>query len=120
MSQEEKRCHKRVKGDIAIAISDAESNMISEAKDISVSGVSFKINKEMPLMTKVIVTLLLPGPDAKGKKNVNKINCPGVVVRSEPLKAEPGSREMAVFFADLEKSKRKALEKYVTYMESKD
>ena len=45
MANTERRKHKRVKGDIAIAINDTEANIITEAKDISVSGVCCRHKK---------------------------------------------------------------------------
>lgn len=120
MSIEERREHNRVKGDIAVAINDAESNYISESLNISVSGVLCKASKEIPLMSKVMITLLLPSGVIKSKKSPQKLSCEGVVVRSEPMKEEPGSFAVAVFFEDIEKQERKALESYIAYVESKD
>ena len=120
MSIEERRKHNRVKGDIAIAINTAESNFISEASTISVAGVSCKVSQDIPLLSNVMMTLLLPSGTAKSKKIPQKLNCEGVIVRSEPIKEEPGSFEVAVFFADIGKQERKSLENYVIHVESKD
>ncbi|OED34923.1 hypothetical protein AB834_05660 [PVC group bacterium (ex Bugula neritina AB1)] len=118
MTYQEKRRHKRVGGDIAIAINDTETNLISEVKDISLSGISFKLTKTFAPMTKVAVTLLLPKFPGKTKKN--KLDVVGIVVRSEPFKEDPTFFETAVFFHEMDKQDLKILNNYVSYMESKE
>ena len=117
MLTEERRKHKRIQGDIALSINDTQSNLISESLDISVSGVSCKVHQKMVLMSNVILTLMLPSVGFKGKKTVNKIVCQGVVVRVERIKGEPSYYTTVIFFADIKKQGRKALEKYVNYVE---
>ena len=119
MAQNERRKTERVKGDIAISVNDQDSNLITEAKDISEAGVCCRTNKEMPLMDQVVVTLLLP-QTTKGKKTTKKIKCTGVVVRLEPIKNEPDHFETAIFFTEMGKADKKALVKYVEYLKSKE
>jgi hypothetical protein len=116
---EEKRQHERVKGDIAVAVNDTEANIITEAKDISCSGVCCKTNKIVPMMTQVVITLLVPHI-LKGEKTIKKIKCQGVVVRHERLKDDPGMYEMAIFFTKLSKQDKNILVDYVDYMKAKD
>jgi c-di-GMP-binding flagellar brake protein YcgR len=120
MSTEERRKYKRVKGDVALSINDTVNNLITESLDISVSGVSCKVSKKIPLMSKVVITLLLPRSGAKGKKAMNKVICEGVVVRIESIKDEPSHYLVGIFFKGIDKQEEKALEKYVSYVESQE
>jgi len=108
----ERRQDIRVKGDIAVAINDTESNIITEARDISQSGVCCKTNKVVPLMTKVVVTLLLPVA-SRGQKSIKRVKCQGVVVRNDQVRDDPGIYNMAVFFTDMTKQDKGVLGKYV-------
>ncbi len=110
--KQERRSHKRVKGDIAVAINDTESNIITEAKDISCSGVCCKTNKIVPVMTKVIVTLLVP-IELKGQRSIKRVKCQGVVVRHELVKNDPGIYDMAIYFTDIPKQDFVLLATYV-------
>ncbi len=110
--KEERRKHTRVRGDIAVAVNDTESNIITEAKDISFSGVCCKTNKIVPVMTKVVITLLLP-IFVKGQKSIKRVKCQGVVVRHSLVKDDPGIYDMAIYFTDMTKHDKNILEKYV-------
>lgn len=117
MVQEERRKHRRVKADIAIAIQDADSNVITETRDISVSGIACKTNKVFSEMSRVEITLLIPG-QSKGKTVTRKVTCQGVVVRHQALKKEAGFYDMAIFFTEVGKADFRILEKYVDLLAS--
>ena len=112
MTTIERRKHVRVKGDIAVAINDTESNIITEAKDISKSGVCCKTNKIIPLMTKVVINLLLPVL-VRGQKQIKRVKCQGVIVRHDVVKNDPGVYNMAIYFTDMTKQDKNILDKYI-------
>ena len=69
-----------------------------ESKNISASGVYFTTNKPMPIMSKVMITLLLP--INTGRKN--KVELSGIVVRVVPITIHDETLyETAIFFNEI-------------------
>ena len=115
---EERRKYKRVIADFAVSVNDFDASHISEAKNLSVSGLCFQTSREIKVMKKVIVTLFLPIQN-KDKPNFVKISCCGVVVRSELAKDKSRSYEISIYFVDMTKQDEKIIRKHVEYAESK-
>ena len=86
-----------------IKVLEGDYRAVVETKNISASGVYFTTEKEIPLMSKVIITLLLP---TNARKNA-KVECNGTVVRVLPVTAlNKTIYETAIFFDDItEKTK---------------
>ena len=113
--EKERRKHPRTESALPLKISKKGLDVITESRNISCSGVYCRVNKPLPLMSKVGITLLLP-IQAGNKVNTKKIRCNGVVVRSEPLimeKADAAYQNIAVFFIDLSKKDRNKVSEYV-------
>ncbi len=111
--QSERRKLPRVKHGLPLKISGDEMDFITQTQDIGVNGALFHLEKAVPLMSRLAMTLLVP---SHGKKRTTrKILCNGVVVRCEPVRAKDtaGEYNIAVYFAALKDSDKKALTKYV-------
>ncbi len=95
---EEKRSTPRIEEKLAIKVTEGDYRTVVETKNISASGVYFTTDKPIPLMSKVIITLLLPTNAGKN----TKIECRGTVVRVLPMDAQAKTMyETAIFFDEI-------------------
>jgi len=107
----ERRKNLRAKKNIPVKIADAGFDVITETVDISSSGAYCRVTRNLPLMSKIEVMLLIPT-----ESYTKKIRCRGVVVRSEPAILKDADRahyNIAVFFTDISKKDQKIIEEYV-------
>jgi len=114
-SHMERRKHPRTKSKLPLKISKKGLDLITETRNISCSGVYCRVNKPLPLMSKIGLTLLVPAL-RKGKVATEKVKCNGVVVRSEPIileKVDTPCQNVAIFFTDLSKKDRGRIADYV-------
>lgn len=111
----ERRKQPRTETKLPLKISKKGLDLITETRNISSSGVYCRVNKPLPLMSKIGLTLLLP-ICRKTKVNTEKVRCNGVVVRSEPTiirEADTAYQNIAIFFTDLSKKDRDMISQYV-------
>ncbi len=111
----EKRKTPRIEERLPIKIIEGDSGVVVETKNISASGAYFTTDKPMPLMSRVIITLLIP--EGEGKNS--KIKCGGTVVRTVPTTLQDRTcYETAIFFDDItEKTKNTILKHIKNIME---
>lgn len=110
----ERRKHIRAKKNISVKLADTGFDVITETVDISSSGAYCRVTRNLPVMSKIEVILLVPVKE--NENQTKKIRCKGVVVRTEPaiLKdTDKAHYNIAVFFTDLSKKDQKMLEDYV-------
>ena len=111
----ERRRHLRTETILPLKISQKGLDVITETRNISCSGVYCRVNKPLPLMSKIGLTLLLP-IQCRRKVSTEKVRCNGVVVRSEPVivkNADTAYQNIAIFFTDLSKNDRTKISQYV-------
>jgi hypothetical protein len=111
----ERRKHPRTERTLPLKISKEGLDAITETRNVSCSGVYCRVNKMIPLMSKIGLTLLLPIYSGK-KLATEKIRCGGVVVRSEPeivQGADTAYQNIAIFFTDLTRKDRDKIAQYV-------
>ncbi|NQS99505.1 MAG: PilZ domain-containing protein [Candidatus Omnitrophica bacterium] len=114
-SKSERRDHPRATANLGLKIRNKGLYLITDTRNISCSGVYCRVNKPLPLMSKISLTLLIPIRN-KDKINTVKIRCNGVVVRSEPEileDADTAYQNIAIFFTDLPKKDRSNIAQYV-------
>ena len=112
----ERRKHPRRETVLSLKISKRGLDVITETRNISCSGVYCRVNKPLPIMAKISVTLLLPIQNRRNRVNTKKIRCNGVVVRSEPAivkEADTAYQNVAIFFTDLSKKNKDKITQYV-------
>src|SRR3989338_1379552 len=99
----EKRRTPRIEEKLPLRVAEGDYQAVVETKNVSASGVYFTTEKPMPLMSKVIITILLP----TGTRKNTKIECKGTVVRVVPVSLQEKTiYETAIFFDDItEKNK---------------
>lgn len=89
--------------------------------NLSGSGVYCEVRQFLPLMSKVKLTLLLPGEDRT--KPAQPVTCDGAVVRVDPLQttAEGGAIfRIAIFFTEITAANRERIVRYVEHHLSDD
>jgi hypothetical protein len=89
---------------------------ISQSLNISASGVYCKVDKDIPLLSRVMIVLMLPVEGAGAKNKMKKIETEGVVVRAHPV-IENGKilhYDVAVFFDNLSSRDRENIKEYVS------
>jgi len=110
----ERRRHPRIKDkDISIKLSGDGFNAITQSLDVSASGVYCKVDRQIPLMTRVQIVLSIPGINPSPSSDSMTID--GVVVREHPVK-ENGKithYDVAIFFNTLLPKERKKLVRYI-------
>lgn len=113
----EKRKYKRLKDEnISLKVKSGDIDIITKSLDISASGVYCKVEKELPLMSRIKVILIVP----KTKKEEGdspqtlKIETEGVVVREHPVIVDGKIThyDVAVFFDNISVKDREALLEY--------
>lgn len=108
----EKRSHHRIEGVLALKLCAADCDLVTETKNISGSGAYCAVNKPIAAMTKLDIVLLVPLKN--NHKDVKKINCKGVVVRSEHL--QDNTRQsycLGIYFSEIKETDRRALISYI-------
>lgn len=118
----ERRKDPRTMTSLPLKISKKGLDIITETRNVSCSGVYCRINKPLPLMSKIGITLLLP-IQVKDRVSTEKVRCNGVVVRSEPeilKEADTAYQNVAIFFTDLTKKDRTKITQYVLQSFKKD
>lgn len=112
---EERRKQLRVGGTPDLTVSLKSSATAVQVRDISLSGISFRTNGPLEVMTQLMMTLVFPAKSIPtGQATSKSIQCEGAVVRCDPLNKGNGNwYETAVFFTLLDDTAKKAIEEYV-------
>lgn len=108
---DERRRSLRACTNVPVKILCDDGDIVTQTVNISRSGVYCTVNRSVEIMTKLKVCLLIPIKKL-GKASTKKINCQGVVVRTEPV-AETKNYNIAVFFNDIAQRDADCIADYV-------
>jgi hypothetical protein len=114
MASQERRKYPRVKDEglsLKLRLDDFDS--ITHTMNISSSGVYCKLDKELPLMSRVRLVLMIPDP---AKENILKdLEVDGVVVRQHPVIIDGVIKhyDVAIFFEDLSEKDKETIAGYI-------
>lgn len=113
----EKRKYVRVKdANVSLKVKSPDIDIITKSLDISASGVYCKVEKEIPLMSRIKVILIVPKSETDGPESgqTQKIETDGVVVREHPVIAgdKIAHYDVAIFFDNISAKDRKILLNY--------
>jgi len=107
---QEKRSTPRIKEKLAIKVMEGDYCTVVETNNISATGLYFTTDRPLPLMSKVIITLLLPASSGR----TSKIECNGTVVRTSPMAiANKTIYETAIFFDDITEKTKCLISRYI-------
>ena len=115
MVSHERRKFPRVKDEslsLKLRLDDFDS--ITHTMNISSSGVYCKLDKELPLMSRVKLMLMIPDPAKEGALRDLEVN--GVVVRQHPVTMDGVIKhyDVAIFFEDLSEKDKGAIASYIS------
>ena len=111
----EKRKYRRIKDEsVSLKVSAGNIDIITKSLDISAAGVYCKVEKEVPLLSRIKVLLILPPVNTKSKENL-KIETDGVVVREHPVieNGKVAHYDIAVFFDNISVKDKEAILAYI-------
>ena len=110
----ERRRSPRVEKRLSLRLAGADVDLTTETKNISAMGVYCRVDRHIPYMSKLRVTLLLPVKQGH-QTRTHTIQCDATVVRSESQIIEHG-KEMhfvALFFERIGRSDAKRIGDYL-------
>jgi hypothetical protein len=109
---------KSVRADLALPmkIKDKDSSVVTKTINITSSGAYCNTEKPLPLLSKVVLTLLIPKRGKKGKAG-RKIECKGTVVRTHPVivDGKPQSYDVAIYFDELKANDSRFISQYIDH-----
>ncbi len=109
----ERRSFPRVQDEgLALELESGDFDTITHTLDISASGIYCKIDKEIPLMSRVRIKLMVP----EVQRTEKKLEIDGVVVREHPVIIDGVIKhyDAAIFFDNLSPKDREAIQTYVS------
>ncbi|MDD5634083.1 MAG: PilZ domain-containing protein [Candidatus Omnitrophica bacterium] len=119
--QSERREYPRIKDkEVGVKLSGAGFKTMSQSLDVSASGIYCKVDRRIPVMTRIQVILSLPGRTKTAPPIEMEIE--GIVVR-EHLSRREGEKEcydVAIFFNALTPRERETLVDYINRKAKQD
>jgi hypothetical protein len=113
MSVERRHAQRIEDHDLSLKLDGFDS--ITHTLNISLSGVYCKVDKELPLMSRVKLMLMVPDASKDGTKTRN-LEVTGIVVREHPVIIDGAIKhyDMAIFFDNLSDSDRETISAYIS------
>ncbi len=115
MVSEERRKSPRLKDEkLSLSLKLDNFDSVTHTLNISSSGVYCKTDKELPLMSRVRLVLVMPDP-AKETGAVKNMEVDGVVVRQHPVIVDGIIKhyDVAIFFEDLTPRDKDIISAYI-------
>ena len=107
----ERRKYPRAKADFHADIGNGFEAVKTKVDNISCSGICCEVNKEISLMTKLDLNMLIP-TTFPSRGEFFRVHCNGVVVRME-LSKHKGKYNIAILFSNLSESARNKISSYI-------
>ena len=111
----EKRSWPRISDEgLSLRVKGEEFDAITHTLNISASGVYCKVDRELPLMSRVRLMLMVPNKGSSGD-DAAKIDVTGVVVREHPVIIGGAIKhyDVAIFFDALTEKDKETISQYV-------
>lgn len=115
MSGQERRRAPRISDDrVSLKVKGGGFDVMTHTLNISASGIYCKVEKELPIMSRVQLMLMIPEP-AKDGKTSKAVEVEGVVVRQHPVIIDGCVKhyDVAIFFENLSPKHRELLSAYI-------
>jgi hypothetical protein len=116
MGHEERRGFPRAEdGELTLELKSGDFDAMTHTLNISASGLYCKVNKHIPLMSRVKLILMVPQVSG-GNVEKKPLAVEGVVVREHPVIMDGETRhyDVAIFFDDLNPKAREMISSYVS------
>lgn|SRR3989338_4388992 len=115
MTNEERRTFPRIADErLSLKLKSGDFDAVTHTLNISASGIYCKTEKEIPLMSKVKLVLMMPDA-SKDERPLKSLEVEGVVVREHPVMIDGRIKhyDMAIFFSDLSEKNREIISNYI-------
>ena len=115
MANQERRKFPRIHDEgLSLKLNAGDFDTMTHTMDISASGIYCKIGREIPLMSRVKLAIMIPDTD-KSNKASNPLELDGVVVREHPVIIDGAVKhfDVAIFFDNLSEKDKGVIESYV-------
>ena len=115
MATNERRTFPRIKDEgLALKLNIGDFDIITHTLNLSASGIYCKVDKELPLMSRLKLRLMMPDA-AKDDKSTKAIELNGVVVREHPVVIDGVVKhyDVAIFFEDLSPKNIEIIASYI-------
>lgn len=112
----ERRKFPRATKSLSLKIGHKDFFAITQTKNISCSGAYCEVESFVHPMTKLSITLFVPLEFEK-KVITKKIDCKGIVVRTEPPAPTAGRNtfHIGIYFTDISRQDKNIIARYVDY-----
>jgi hypothetical protein len=99
---------------VSLEVKGGDLDIITHTLNISASGLYCKVEREIPLMSRVQLTLMIPGPGKEGK-GLTAVDVDGVVVRQHPVIIDGRIKhyDIAIFFENISPRHRETISGYI-------
>lgn len=115
MAQQERRKSPRLVDEgLSLEVKGGDFDIMTHTLNISASGVYCKVDKELPVMSRVQLMLMIPDPSKDGKSQ-SAVQVEGVVVRQHPVIIDGRIKhyDIAIFFENLSPRHRELISTYI-------
>lgn len=122
MVSAERRSYPRLRDEgLALKLNSGDFDTVTHTLDISASGIYCKIDKEIPLMSRVRLKLMVPDSIRKDAAT-RELDVDGVVVREHPVIIDGVIRhyDAAIFFDNLSPRNRDLIQGYISSKKRED
>ena len=116
MAPTERRKAPRIADDgLSLEVKGGGFDIMTHTLNISASGIYCKVEKEIPLMSRVRIKLMVPD-SAKSDKGTRELDVDGVIVREHPVIIDGVIKhyDAAIFFDNLSEKNREIIQDYIS------
>jgi len=108
---QDRRKYRRIDTCLPLKLYCDDADFITDTINISSGGAYCRVNRYIPLMTKLRIMMFVP----TGRKKSYKIECEGIVVRTEPENPSDNVKDynVAIFFSRMKKIDRVRVTDYI-------
>ena len=109
----ERRMFPRLRDEgLSLKLKSDDFDTVTHTLDISASGIYCKIDREIPLMSRVKIKLMVPESD----KALKELDVDGVIVREHPVIIDGVIKhyDAAIFFDSLSAREREIIQNYIS------
>ena len=115
MAQQERRRAPRIDDEeLSLELHAGNFDAMTHTLNISASGLYCKVDREVPLMSRVKLMLMIPDQSVAAKE-VRNVEVEGVVVRAHPVIVDGQIKhyDIAIFFENLSPKHREMISDYI-------
>ena len=116
MVAEDRRRAPRIEDEgLSIKLNAGDFDTVTHTLNVSTSGIYCKVEKEIPLMSRVRLVLMIPDL-SKDDKSTKRLEVDGVVVREHPVIIDGQNKhyDVAIFFDNLPAKDKEIISSYIS------